>query len=479
MEELEPRAEYTEHKPNWETIKDCTKGELAIKKKKETYLPFPVPIDNETRETEEFHNEYEVYLSGAHFTDYTSQAVEDLAAGIFRVAPAMENLPEPLEYLDINGLAKELVVLGTTYGRGFSLCDYPVTKQQPTLADEEDKGISAFFRTYEALDILNWDTKQEGATDILTRVLLLEKYYGTTESDDTEELRTRYRELLLVDGVYTVRLWDEDEKRIGEDMIPKANGKIMDYIPGMFIGINGNTTKVDKSPVLGIANTNIKHYQTWGELMHVQTYMGHPTLNITGAPDGFVKKMKEENIKVTIGASKALVFEGEKAAAAILQINGDNLIHFNTLTELKQSMMDQGARLRSQKTGSAETAEAVKLRNASDISIMASVAVNTEEVVEFMVKCAGDFMGSPVPDTFNYVLNKLFVEENPDPQILAGLSSLAAAQQVPLRILYGYMKQTGLMDEAEDTEALLEEAKQGGGDFATPPTVPEAPVIEE
>lgn len=465
------RAEYNDHAKTWQQIQDCTAGEQEIKEKGDLYLPFPVPHDDEIKKTKEYQQEYDIYLDGAHFSDYTSQAVEDLIAGIYRVDPIVENLPADLEYLTLPDFSRKAAAAVTTYGRGFALCDYPITDAQPDKASEEQLGLYAFFRTYAALDILNWDEVQRGGINTISRVVLREKFKGSTEADEESRVRTRYRELLLVEGVYTVRLYDEDGILQGGDITPKANGSTLDHIPGTFLGVTTNDSTIDKPPVKGIAATNIKHYQTWGELSHVQTYMGHPTLAVTGAPDGFVKKMKDNNIRISVGASKALVFEGDKAKADILQINGTNIIHFKTLEQLERSMADQGARLRSQNNGGgAETAEAIKLRSASDISVMASIATQVERAVVTLIGFAAEFMACTVPENFSFTLNKDFIQESPDAQIITGLSSLVAAQQIPSRILYRYLKRTGLMDEDEDIKTLQDEAQTGGAEFGT--TVP-------
>ena len=94
--------DYTKHQMDWTTIRDCLDGQSAIKAKSISYLPFPVALTNEVRKTQEFQDQYSIYLEGGVFVNHTSQAVEDLTAGLFKREPIFEELPEERDAREVN-----------------------------------------------------------------------------------------------------------------------------------------------------------------------------------------------------------------------------------------------------------------------------------------------------------------------------------------------------------------------------------------
>lgn len=445
--------DYTRFYSDWKTIKDCLAGETTIKNNTTEYLPFPVALDDAVRGTKEFQSQYSIYLDGGVFVNYTSQSVEDLTAGIFKREPISDELPKDLEYMNINGIAKELASLVTAYGRGFVLTDYPKTGSVVTRAQELDDNIHAFFVTYEPTDILSWETSRIGGENILTRIVLRE--VREVEEEDTLVEKEFFRLLEMVEGVYTVTVYNDADTIEEEAFTPMANGKTLNHITGTFIGVVSNTAEIDKSPVIGIAQSNVKHYQTWAELNHVQVYMGHPTLSIVGAPNGFIKSAKENGVRIGIGASNALVIEGEGGDAKILEINGANIIHFKTLEKLEDSMVNQGARLRTHdKSGANDSGTALNIKASADSSTMASIAVQVELAIEQSLMFASEYMGVELKD-WSYTLNKKFVTEKLDATVVRELSALVNAGQIPMEVLHNYLKSVDILKVEDTTDMLL------------------------
>jgi len=457
---METRNDYDENVRKWAQIDCCIEGEQRVKRERERYLPFPIAYDDDYLRSDDYKREYEVYLNGAHFTNYTGQMVDDLVAGVFRRNPIITDMPTELEYLNLDDVLRETVERVTADGRAFLLATYPRTEGRLTIAQEKEKGIFASISIFKAKDVINWREGLSGNKRILERVVIKGDFDFPKEFDARGK-RTLYMELMLKSGTYTIQYYDEDGDKIGDEIVPVAGGKPLNEIPGVFVGVKNNTAKIDDPPILGISNSNIKHYQTWAELSHVQTYIGHPMLMLTGAPDGFIEAVNKGKKRINVGASRGLAFEGEAAKADILEINGSSLVHFKTLEQLERSMLDQGARLRShQVTGGAETAEAIKLRNAADISTMASIATQTQLALAEMVKYCGIFMEVTVPETFSIDLNKIFVDEPLDPQAVSTLDSLVNSNKVPISVLYDYLRRTGFIGMEVSDDDLLTQAQE-------------------
>ena len=455
----EAHLEYLSMVKDWELINLCIKGERFVKAVGEKLLPYPIPIDDNKRNQEDFKKEYAIYLDRAVFVDYTKQAVKDLVAGVFRKPPLITDIPKELEYIPTTQLARKIVSYLTAYGRCFAIADYPKTEGVPSLLEERENNLFAYITIYNPINVISWDTQRVGGEEVLTKVVVREDLW-VEQLDKDDKLTVVWRIFKIENGTYLIENYNQYGELI-ERVQPRANGQLLTRIPGLFFGVETNTPEVDEPPITGIANTNIKHYQTWAEIKNIERTPAHPTVAITGAPAGFIDKMREEDISIDIAPSRALILEGDTADAKILEGNYSNLMHYKTLQELEKAMLDMGARLRSnQSTAGAETAEAIKLRNAGDISTMASIATQAEQGLKELIEYCALYMGVSLPESFSITLNKEFVREEPDPNIMAGLGNLVASGKLPVRILYDYLKNTGLMSEEEDPDNLIEEAQQ-------------------
>ncbi len=381
--------EYIEYSPSWTQIHTCLKGERAIKKSGQTYLPYPIETGI-LKTSQEFLDMYSLYLQGAHYVNFTEEARTDLVNSAFRVNPIITP-----EETNINVLAatKKLVSCVVSYGRSFLLADYPA--EFP--ADTEPH---PYILVYEPLDVLDWATSNYSGDTSLTYVLLRElkpRIPGETLTDPYQ-----YRELLLDSGVYKVRIKETQEAEEYTEFIPTTtSGSSFNSIPGLFAGANDNDPSVDQSPILGISNSNIAHYQTWAELTSATVYLGSPTLSLTGLPSGFIKQVQKNNAKIKIGADLAIALEGDNSKAELLEINPD-LTHYNTLEKLEASMAEQGFSLRSNMSrGGAETATTVQLRQASQMSKLGTLVNNTEDALNTVLEYATEFGGTPTTVELN------------------------------------------------------------------------------
>jgi len=462
-----PHHEYEAFKNKWVQLKRCLAGEEDIKAAREDYLPYPVSVADEDKSSEAFKAAYDLYLSGAHFVEFTSEAVEDLVSSAFRRPMEIERrkkegegntkaeLPPELTYMDLEDIAKEVVSLVGGYGRCFLLVDYPTVETTPSMKD--DVKNKAYISLFPPLDVINWtETKRSGVSE-LTRVVLRELDQVALAEDPENSIHTpyMYRELFLEDGVFKIRLYRE-----GKDVVtltPKAAGKHFTEIPGVFIGTTSNTAKVDKSPVIGISNSNIKHYQTWADLMHVQVYTGHPQMVLTGLRPGWNKQADQEQLKLKLDAATLLTLEGEGSQAQLLELTSKDLMHYRTLELLERSMTEQGARIKaiSNKAG-VESAQALKLRSASSMSKLASIVRNAEEGLTKALKWIGEYMDVDAGE-YAISINKEFFSPEPDGGLLTAISNAEAIGTAPRGTGLTYLKQIELADPKISNETYLKD----------------------
>ncbi|RKY53929.1 MAG: hypothetical protein DRP93_05800 [Candidatus Neomarinimicrobiota bacterium] len=445
--------EYRKFESRWMQIHLCLEGEEAVKEAGQLYLPYPVSTSDEDKQSEAFKQQYTIYIAGAHFVEYTSEAVEDLVSAAFRrpldIEPA---LPEELDYLDLGDIAKELTSTVGAYGRAFFFVDYPTVDTSPTMA--EDGENRAYVSIYEPLDVLDWTEEMRSGKSTLVRVVIRE--VDELASAEMQSTVMMYRELIIDAGTYKVRVYREDGTQT--EYIPQANGEEFKEIPGMFLGTTSNRARVDKSPVIGISNSNIKHYQTWADLMHVQVYSGSPQMVLTGLAPGWNKMAKEAGteVKVKLDAANVLALEGEKSAAQLLQINTDGLVHFRTLEWLEKSMMEEGASIKDiAKKAGVESAEALKIRKSSSMSKLSSIVANVEEGMNALLGWVGQYMAIEPESVIS--MNTEFFTPEPDGGFLDSLTNAEVQNTAPRGTVITYLKQIELVDEKKTNEDYLSE----------------------
>ena len=109
---------------------------------------------------------------------------------------------------------------------GGVLVDAPDTSELTSYKDVEDKGVYPYLVFYKAEEIINWGTRVIGRKEVLSFVVLEERYDDNTEDLYTFVERKRYRVLRLQETetggyVYTQTVYLDDGVISGETVTPK------------------------------------------------------------------------------------------------------------------------------------------------------------------------------------------------------------------------------------------------------------------
>jgi hypothetical protein len=282
----------------------------------------------------------------------------------------------------------------------------------------------------------------------------------TINNDSFDNQEFRYRELSINEaGNYQQIVYDHSSQVIEAAIEPTASGKKLKEIPGLFVGVDSNNANVDKSPIIGISNSNIKHYQTWAELAWVTVYAGHPQMILSGLQAGWNDMAEKKGIKVVLDAAKVIALEGETAAAQLLEINSANLIHFKNLELLERMMQEQGLMLKGgmYKNG-VESAEAIKIRYSSEISTLGKIVENVESACLFTISKMAEFMKT------NYegevIISKDFVTPTPDAALITALQSAEITATAPRGTTTRYLQSVELVPDDVIPEDVPELSKQ-------------------
>ena len=124
--------QYETYLPVWHKTRDSVRGSVAVKDKRQVYLPVPDSESSDGRIGVESLR-YQQYLKRALFTNFTGRTKNALVGAAFRKMPVLE-IPVALDYLleDATGdglglvqMAKDELSNLLETGRAFLLVDYP------------------------------------------------------------------------------------------------------------------------------------------------------------------------------------------------------------------------------------------------------------------------------------------------------------------------------------------------------------------
>ncbi len=184
--------EYNDNIQDWLQLETSLKGERAIKKAKEKYLPYPVVGVDKT--TTEYTSLYEIYINGGHFVNFTSEAKSDLVNNAFREPPKIQ--PEPENDTHLLESSKKLMAMVVAYGRSFIMTDFPSIPNP-------FKESKPYLVIYNPMQVVDWAISEFSGDDSLTLVVLQEE---TPPSKGTDE-PFQYSHLFIDEGVYKVRIY--------------------------------------------------------------------------------------------------------------------------------------------------------------------------------------------------------------------------------------------------------------------------------
>jgi hypothetical protein len=275
------------------------------------------------------------------------------------------------------------------------------------------------------------------------------------DRDDSSEYDNRL--------VYRVQIYKRVNNKVGkdtfellEDVIPRrSGGKPFDYIPFRMLGIVGSNMDVDKSPILDLANVNLSHYRSSADLEHGRHWTAVPTPWAAGfelGPDDVLK----------VGSSTAWVTENPQARAGYLEFSGNGLSSLeNALKEKQHIMAVLGARLLDEQKREAETAEALRLRQSGDNSVLSVVATSVSQAFEDVMRFVLDWKSGSRDGDISISVNTDFLAISMDSKMLVSLMTALQAGDISWDTFFYNMSRGELVPEgrtADQELALIETA---------------------
>lgn len=360
---------YNLYTDRWLNCRQAFEGQEAVKAAGIRHLPM---LSGQTPE------EYTAYKQRALFYSITSKTLSALIGMALDQPPELK-FPDELkpyfedhsgtQFYEMFGKAVQEILLMGRFG---------------VLVDRPADGGKPYFTMYPTECITNWETDDAGN---LLMVVLKEGYLDKSLEDEfLIEIKTRYRQLKIVDGQLQIIVWVTEgapTDLVGTTPTTITNtGVAMDYIPFFCATPEGLGIDPVKPPMQDIVDINLSHYRTSADLEHGRHFTGLPTPYVTGA---------ESQAKMHIGSTAAWVIPEASAKVGFLEFTGQGLMSLEKALAEKQSQLASlSARLIDNSTRGSEAAETVKLRYLSETSSLRAIVRAVQALLNAVYNCVAD-----------------------------------------------------------------------------------------
>lgn len=440
---------YVENYAQWVKNRIVTKSAEAVKSAGVTFLPKLNGQDSE---------EYDAYRMRANFFPAAKKTLASIMGMIHSKAPVV-NFPESRKYyleqigLDdasISEISMQINYEQALQGRVGILTDY-----ETSITGE----IFPYIAVYTAESIWNWkEAKIQGQTRLAMLVLeeCVPKDPSNLFSGDTvSQLRVLW--LDPDDGFLRVAVLVPDgSKKEGQYSLseeirtPTIRGKKLPYIPFLIVGAQSIASGVEESPIGSIVDTNLSHYRTSADLEHGRHYTALPTY--------YLISDTSEDPKLVVGGGSFIHVkaDAQNAEIGMVEYTGAGLSALEKADEQKkQEMAVLGARMLQAEKKQAEAADTVRLRQASENSVIANIARTASRALTISLQWVADMLLLPNKDV-SFELTTDFLTISIDPKMVDSLANLVASERMSLETFFYNLAQGGLYPDGHTFEKEME-----------------------
>lgn len=358
--------------------------------------------------------------------------------------------------------AQEAVSQDLLKGRCGLLVDYPPTERTASKADMQRGDVAATVTLYDATSIINWRTTKVGGKTVLSLVVLMETHdepdgYGVTSE-------TQYRELALVDGIYTVRVWRQQANKdwaVVEEYSPRnGSGAAWTHIPFAFIGATSNTPDIGPVPMYDLAALNLAHYRNSADFEDSVWFAGQPQFWMSGLDQAWLDELDKRGLYV---GSRAVLPLPVNGAAGVLQAQPNTLAR-QAMLDKQEQMAAIGARLL-ERGGAVQTAYETQSDDATAHSVLSLVCDNVSAAYTLALQWACEMMNTPDENAALSIPTE-FVTDTLDAQMLTALLAAVQAGKLPDSDYWAKLRESGLIDAEKTDDEIREEVSSQGGSVA-------------
>lgn len=446
--------DYKHYLTSWQKIRHCQAGEDSVKALGKDFLPSMGSMTDK---------EYKDFVARATFHNMVGPTVGAYTGKLFRRKPNISNIParleDKLETISRDGeslrsFMESVVDEQSSVGRAGILVD---------IGAADTTNPNPYLCLFHAENITNWGTVVINGRKVLSKVELRE----ITQEDEMDKHGntitknvTRYRKLVLEDGVYKQYLYktgtgatpskvDSMKLEPGFPVTPTISGKPFDYIPFFFAGAKTNTPDVDKPTVSDIANLNISHYRSYAQLEHGLFYTGMPIYysQVSGGAS--------DEVKYKIGPST--VWEvGQNCTPGILEFNGHGLGFIQNSLDIKEQQIATvgGRMLGVRGQAVSESDNQLQMKEENEATVLWSIANRLDEAMTKAVRVWAEWNLATKAEVkkITIELNKDFMLDGIGARELRAIQAMYQDGIIPIEVFYDYMRKSEVIPDYIDLE---------------------------
>lgn len=448
-------SEYVLRLKEWTKVRDCMKGEAAIKAKSEAYLPRPEGMSGM------YAKAYDAYKERAHFPLICPYALSGALGIIITKLPEF-NVPKQLEYL-----LKEATKDGRSLQQLFLdvMIEGFQTGRVPITIDIIPEKNEFRFVQYKAEDLTNWKSSIRDTVKSIAVAVLKEQQedFGDIFATDGTEI---YKVLHLEkykdkDGIekdlFKISVFGESGvDGFSREVVPMFMGKVLDEIPLFLAGSINNSFNIQPIPLISVANCSVQIYRKEADLANSEFLSCNPTLVVTGA-------MADNSVPNVVGSSVMIVIPNEMARVAYTKTDTAALTHVKDhIKDLYEEAIRHGVAVLDSRKG-VEAAEALRIRQETQSATLYSIYLSTLNAIvaglKMMCKWGGFNPDEVVPDAPSSLSFGI-----PDSALLKELIvGFGESGVIPIEIVHRYLVSSGLLEQTVsfgEYVAMLKENKK-------------------
>ena len=422
-------VEYDEYASRWATVRAFNDGEPKLKQfdlmraggssNRVSFLRRINPSD-----TSDYNKENNIdNINGAVLFNTVVKTRSGLLGMLYRKPPAESELPESIRYIykNVDGSGLSMVQQSrsvssdvVSIGRDGLLTDMPRNDEGVQITQSDvNNGFRASIQEYKAESIIDWHESIINNVKVLDELWLCEQITTLVPGTlNTREIKNQYKAYRLSSSGVTVQTYtdSEDGKGLGDSeevIVTDSSGAALTMIPFVFVGSKNNQSKVDNLPLEPIALVNKGHYQESANLAgsSFQLSACQPVISDTN----YSRMMNDPRNKgkVELGPNSAMVLSSEGSFALVAP--PPNPLAKSIQDGYKEQMIELGAQLIAP-NGGVETAEAARLKHASDVSDLEVISENISSAYTKSLEHVCMFMGVEYKEEYTFKLNSEFFE---------------------------------------------------------------------
>jgi len=438
--------EYTsEIISEWRLMRDAWRGEIAIKKRGEVYLPMPSGFKYHSGGADVSQSMYNAYVTRARFPEMVANAIRGMV-GIAHSQEWQIEMPNALmplwENSDGHGLPLEALSKRIT-------TELIMTGRYALLADAPPEGGNIYLAGYTAEEIVNWSEYDDF-------YVLQELVYERDGETWTAVIKKRVLE--LEDGRYVQRVYLDET--LTEEYQPRARGgSALDMIPIAIGGAMDLDLTPDTPPLIGVARASLAQYQINADYRAALYMGGQQTLflhNVAEAP-----KIVGAGIVVSLQAA-----DGSKdTRAEYVGPSRDGFEAYVQAMDREQAAaIKSGAQLFDNTGSGQESGEARRLRFSAETATLTSIVGASALILERSLKQAAIMAGAN-PDEVVVIPPKNLLEGRLDPQEITALVTSWVQGAISYDTLHENLQRGRIASTertAEDEARLIDSATPTG-----------------